>query len=77
MFYSNCNCVLLRRAVGIDVFVRAEDMYITQWKASPGKELSQFIHPIQRFKSSDWLKEGYMAWIIFDNVHVWKLIHVC
>ena len=35
------------------------------------------IHPIHRFKSSDWLKEGHMTWIIFDNVHVWKLIHVC
>ena len=35
------------------------------------------IHPINRFKSSDWLKEGHMTWIIFDNVHVWKLIHVC
>ena len=32
---------------------------------------------IHRFKSSDWLKEGYMTWIIFDNVHVWKLTHVC
>ena len=36
-----------------------------------------FIHPIHRFKSSDWLKEGHMTWIIFNNVHVWKLIHVC
>ena len=35
------------------------------------------IHLIRRFKSSDWLKEGHMTWIIFDNVHVWKLIHVC
>ena len=35
------------------------------------------IHPINRSKSSDWLKEGYMTWIIPDNVHVWKLIHVC
>ena len=35
------------------------------------------IHRIHRFKSSDWLKEGHMTWIIFDNVHVWKLIHVC
>ena len=33
------------------------------------------IHHIHRFKSSDWLKEGHMTWIIFDNVHVWKLIH--
>ena len=23
------------------------------------------IHPIHRFKSSDWLKEGHMTWIIF------------
>ena len=35
-----------------------------------------FIHPIHRFKSSDWLKEGHTTWIIFDNVHIWKLIHV-
>ena len=34
------------------------------------------IHRIHRFKSSDWLKEGHMTWIIFDNVHVWKLIRV-
>ena len=34
------------------------------------------IHPIHRFTSSDWIKEGHMTWIIFDNVHVWKLIHV-
>ena len=27
-------------------------------------------------KSSDWFKEGHTTWIIFDNVHVWKLIHV-
>ena len=39
--------------------------------------LYQFIHPIHRFKSSDWLKEGLMTWSIFDNLHVWKLIHVC
>ena len=31
---------------------------------------------IQRFESSDWSKEGHMTWIIFDNVYVWKLIHV-
>ena len=30
-----------------------------------------------RFKLSDWLKEGHMTWIIFDNVHVLELIHVC
>ena len=30
--------------------------------------------PHYRFKLSDWLKEGHMTWIIFDNVHVWKLI---
>ena len=36
-----------------------------------------FIHPIHRFKSSDWIKEGHMTWIIFDNVRVWKLIHMC
>ena len=24
-----------------------------------------------------WLKEGHMTWIILDNVHVWKRIHVC
>ena len=35
------------------------------------------IHPIHRFKSPDWLKEGHMTWISFDNVHVRKLIHVC
>ena len=35
-----------------------------------------FIHPIYRFKSSDWLKEGHMTWNIFDSVHVWKLIRV-
>ena len=35
------------------------------------------IHSIHRFKSSDWIKEGHMTWIIFDNVHVWKLVHVC
>ena len=35
------------------------------------------MHPIHRFKSSDLLKEGHMTWIIFDNVHDWKLIHVC
>ena len=34
------------------------------------------INTIHRFKSSDWLKEGHMTYIIFDNVHVWKLIHV-
>ena len=28
------------------------------------------IHPIHSFKLSDWLKEGRMTWIIFDNVHV-------
>ena len=33
--------------------------------------------PIHRFKSSDWLREGHMTWIIFNNVHGWKLIHVC
>ena len=32
-----------------------------------------FIYPIHGFKSSDWLKEGHMTWIIFDIVHVWKL----
>ena len=31
---------------------------------------------MNRFKSSDWLKEGNMTWIIFDNIHVWKVIHV-
>ena len=40
-------------------------------------DLWHVIHPIHRFQSSDWLKEGHMTWIIFDNVHVWKLIHVC
>ena len=25
------------------------------------------IHPIHRFKLSDWLKEGHMTWISFDN----------
>ena len=39
--------------------------------------LGCIIHPIRRLKSSDWLKEGHMILIIFDNVHVWKLIHVC
>ena len=33
--------------------------------------------PIHRFKSSDWLKECHMTWIIFDNFNVWKLIHAC
>ena len=28
------------------------------------------------YAPADWLKEGHMTWIIFDNVHVWKLIHV-
>ena len=37
----------------------------------------RFIHPIHRFKSSDWFEKGHMTWIIFDNDHVWKLIHVC
>ena len=35
------------------------------------------IHPIHRFKSSDWVKEGNMTWINFDNVHIRKPIHVC
>ena len=35
------------------------------------------IHPIHRFKMSDLLKEGHMMLIIFNSVHVWKLIHVC
>ena len=39
--------------------------------------ISNVIHTIHRFKSSDWLKEGHLKWIIFDNVHIWKLIHVC
>ena len=38
---------------------------------------SHIIHPIHRFKSSDWLRGGHMTWIIFNNVNVWKLIHVC
>ena len=38
--------------------------------------IGPIIHHIHRFKSSDWLKKGHMTWIIFDNVHVWKLIHV-
>ena len=42
-----------------------------------GRNNEYYIHPIHRFKSSDWLKEVYMTWIIFDTVHVWKLIHVC
>ena len=37
--------------------------------------LTSIIHPIHIFKSSDWLK-GHMTWIIFNNVHGWKLIHV-
>ena len=37
---------------------------------------SSHYTPIHKLKSSDWLKEGHMTWIIFDNVHVWKLIHV-
>ena len=41
------------------------------------KQMRPQWHPIHRFKSPDWLKEGHMTWIIFDNVHVWKLIHVC
>ena len=39
--------------------------------------IALIIHPVHRFKSSDWIKEGHMPWIIFDNVHFWKLIHVC
>ena len=39
--------------------------------------LFDHIYPIHRFMSSDWLKEGHMTWISFDNVHVRKLIHVC
>ena len=35
------------------------------------------IHPIDRSKSSYWLKEGHMTWFVFDNVHAWKLIHEC
>ena len=38
--------------------------------------ISMFIHPIYRFKSSDWLKEGHMTWVILDSVHVWKVIHM-
>ena len=33
------------------------------------------INPIDR--SFDCLKDGHMALIISDNVHVWKLVHVC
>ena len=32
--------------------------------------LFHIIHPIYRLKSSDWLKEGHVTWISFDNVHV-------
>ena len=44
---------------------------LEKWSIAP------IIHPIHRFKSRDWLKEGHMAWISFDHVHFWKLIHVC
>ena len=40
---------------------------------------SCFIHSIHRFKSSDWLKEGHMTWIILDNVQQithWVTINV-
>ena len=40
-------------------------------------QLGLFIQLIHRFKLSDWLKEGHMTWISFDNVHGRKLIHVC
>ena len=36
---------------------------------TPFTDLSHLI-------SSDWLKEGHMTWISFDNVHVGKLIQV-
>ena len=29
--------------------------------------LKDVIHPLHRFKSSDWLKEGHMTWIIFQQ----------
>ena len=44
--------------------------------ASTSGKIDYIIHPIRRFKSSDSLKEGHMTWIIFDNFHVLKLIHV-
>ena len=43
-------------------------------KFAQNDALLQFIHPIHRFKSSDWLKEGHMTWIIFDNVHVFNCL---
>ena len=39
-------------------------------------EVKFIVHPIHRFKASDWLKDGLMTWISFGNAHVGKLIHV-
>ena len=39
--------------------------------------LDVIIHPIHRLKLFNWLNEGHMTSIIFDNVHVWKITHVC
>ena len=50
---------------------------VSFWYIFMFSALLLIIHPIHRFKSSDWLKEGHMTRIIFDNVHIWKLIHVC
>ena len=37
--------------------------------AFDGREqtIKDIIHPIRRFKSSDWLREGHMTWTVFDN----------
>ena len=39
------------------------------------QDLSMFIHLIHKLKLPDWLKKHHMTWIIFNNVHVWKLMH--
>ena len=51
--------------------------YIQSTAKSNDKHLFTIKHPIHRFKVSNWFKEGHMTWIIFNNVNVWKLIHVC
>ena len=45
------------------------------WSLETGGQ--SILHPIHWFELSDWLKDGHMTWTIFDNVCVWKLIHVC
>ena len=56
----------------------ASSVVLVHWLTfDMGVTITMIIHPIHTFKSSNWLKEDHMTWIIFDNVHVWKLIHVC